>query len=110
MEFLIFLITLLRTITLLMKHPILNIASILMFVFYYCINNNDFTKRQLVAQFGSRSILFELSIAILIIIFTVNLYSFLALKKSTQKWISLPFVIIAVIGLYAFLFRSPLLI
>lgn len=92
-----------------MKHPILNIASVLMFVFYYCINNNDFTKRQLVAQSGSRSILFELSIAILIIIFTVNLYSFLALKKSNQKWISLSFVIVAVISLYAFLFRSLLI-
>lgn len=80
-----------------------------MFVFYYCINNNDFTKRQLVAQSGSRSILFELSIAILIIIFTVNLYSFLALKKSNQKWISLSFVIVAVISLYAFLFRSLLI-
>ena len=109
MELLIFLITLLQTTTQFMKHIILNIACVLMFVFYYCINNNDFTKRQLVAQSGSRSILFELSIAILIIIFTVNLYSFLALKKSTQKWISLSFVIIAVVSLYAFLFRSPLI-
>lgn len=110
MELLIFLITLLQTTTQFMKHIILNIACVLMFVFYYCINNNDFTKRQLVAKSGSRSILFELSIAILIIIFTVNLYSFLALKKSTQKWISLSFVIIAVVSLYTFLFRSPLLI
>ena len=109
MELLIFLITLLRTITQFMKHPILNIVSILMFVFYYCINNNDFTKRQLVAQSGSRSILFELSIAIFIIIFIVNLFYFLTLKKSTQKWISLSFVIIAVVNLSVFLFRSPLI-
>lgn len=110
MELLIFLITLLRTITHFMKHIILNIACVLMFVFYYCINNNDFTKRQLVAQSGSRSILFELSIVILMIIFIVNLFYFLKLKKSTQKWISLSSVIIAVVSLYAFLFRSPLLI
>lgn len=92
-----------------MKYQILNIASILMFLFYYCINNNDFTKRQLVVNFGSRSILFELSIAILMLIFIVNLFYFLILKKSFQKWISLFFVVITVISLYAFLFQSPLL-
>ncbi len=92
-----------------MKYQILNIASILMFLFYYCINNNDFTKRQLVAQFGSHSILFELSITILLLIFVVNLISTLLLKKSFQKWISLTFVVIAVINLYSFIFQYPLL-
>lgn len=92
-----------------MKHPILNIASILMLIFYYCINNNDFTKEQLVFHFGSRSILFVLSIAILIFIFIVNLFYFLKLKKGYQKWISLTFIVIAVISLYTFLFQSPLL-